>query len=122
MPTRKKRRKADDGMVGKTLEYLATQQDVYAERRNSGSVKIGTCLIKLGEAGTLDVSGYLMRAPFAVPFEIEAKSSKGELRKSQKKRMAMLDRLGVPYCTAKSLADVVQFLARLRGRYAAVST
>jgi len=117
MPTRRKRRKQDGGIVAKTLAYLATQQDVYAERRNSGSIKVGERLIKLGEPGTFDVTGYLiLPGQYAIPFEIEAKSSTGELRKSQVKRAAMLTKMGVPHCMAKSLADVQAFLAKLRGR------
>ena len=115
MPTRKKRRKQDGGMVAKTLEYLATQPGFIAERRNSGSIKVGERLIKLGEAGTFDVTGYYTPPTgLPVPFEIEAKSSIGKPRPSQRKRGERLTAARVPHCYARSLADVVAFVARLR--------
>lgn len=115
MPTRKKRRKADAGMVGKTLEYLATQPDFIAERRNSGSIKVGEHLIKLGEAGTFDVTGYYTPAVgVAVPFEIEAKSSTGKPRASQVKRSVLLTKARVPHVFVRSLDDVQRFVAEMR--------
>jgi len=115
MPTRKKRRKADAGMVGKTLEFLATQPDFIAERRNSGSIKVGERLIKLGEAGTFDVTGYFTPARgVAVPFELEAKSSTGNPRKSQLRRSEMLTKARVPHAFVRSLADVQKFVTEMR--------
>lgn len=122
MPSRKKRKKQDGGMVAKTLEFLATQQDIYAERRNSGSIKVGERLIKLGEAGTFDITGYmLLRGQYAIPFEIECKSSTGELRKSQRKRIEMLNKLNVPYAMVRTLSDVLMFVDGLRGRKVVVA-
>lgn len=115
MPTRKKRRKADDGMVAKTLQYLATQEGFVAERRNSGSIKVGERLIKLGEAGTFDVTGYYTPPRgFAVPFEIEAKSSTGKPRPSQRKRGEKLTTARVPHCYVRTLVDVQEFVRWLR--------
>ncbi len=108
--------KSDGGNVSKFLSYLATQQDVYAERRNSGAMKVGDRYIRLGVAGTFDISGYLQhrRLRWAVPFEIEAKRRGGNARASQLVRSAMLTEKNVPHLIASSLAEVMEFIEDLR--------
>lgn len=110
----------DAGNVTKFLQYLATQQDVYAERRNSGYLKAQykgkDRLIKLGTPGTFDITGYLehRRLRWAIPFELEAKRPGGKPRATQIARSEMLTRLNVPHLIADSLAEVVQFIEDLR--------
>ena len=122
MPTRAKRKRADNGMVGKAIAYLATQEGFYAERRNSGALKVGDRFITLGSTGVLDVSGYYTPPRgLAVYWELEAKSSTGKLRPSQEKRIAMLTKARVPFCVVRTLDDVRNFVIELRARVAALS-
>lgn len=115
------KKKQDDGMVEKTLTYLATQRDVWAERRNSGEQIVtnrdGTQRrIKLSEPGTPDVTGYLFRAGKpAIPFGIEGKAARGVLNPDQKRWHARANAFGVPTCVARELRQVVGFLDMLRG-------
>lgn len=121
MAARRKNRKSDDGMVGKALAYLATQQDFYAERRNAGGKKIGDDWVNFGKSGVLDISGYFTPpSGLAVYYELEAKSSTGKLRPSQEKRIQQLTRARVPFCVARTLDDVRNFTIELRARVAAL--
>lgn len=123
---KKARRKADDGLTEKTLTYLATQHDVWAERRNSGAKLVpkkggGFYKIHLGEPGTPDICGlitvpWLRDATGRIPlyFGIETKCRGGKLNPAQilfRDKAAMW---GMPICTAESLEDVKLFLKGLR--------
>ncbi len=118
---RRRAKKQDDGMVEKTLFYLATQGDVWAERRNSGSQLVpkregGFYRIHLGEPGTPDVTGYLSRAgKTAIPFGIEAKAQNGVLNPEQRAWHAKANKFGVATCVARELRQVVGFIDMLRG-------
>ena len=114
-------RKSDDGLTAKALGYLATQKDIWAERRNSGSQLIpkkgggGYYNIFLGEPGTPDICGLLLRpGRFGLYFGIETKSAKGKLRASQvlyKQRAALF---GVPVFTCRTLTQVIEAVRALR--------
>lgn len=117
---RKARRKADEGLTEKTLMYLATQHDVWAERRNSGSKLVpkkggGFYKIELGEPGTPDVCG-LLRVAFESPiyFGIETKCKGGKLNANQIRFHEKAAKWGIPICTAETLQDVKRFLEGLR--------
>lgn len=115
------RKKQDDGMVEKTLAYLATQKDVWAERRNSGAQLVrnrdgSSRRIMLGEPGTPDVTGYLFRSGKPpLPFGIECKSAKGKLNPDQKTWHAKANAFGIPTCVARELRQAVGFIDMLRG-------
>ncbi len=125
---KKPRRKADDGMTEKTLAYLATQHDVWAERRNSGYIIQmtpggGRYRIFLGEDGTPDVCGKIavtrvvastVYVPMLVPFGIETKCKGGKLNPKQRKFHEKAAKWGMPVCVAETLEDVKLFLERLR--------
>lgn len=129
LPGKKARRKADDGLTDKTLTYLATQHDVWAERRNSGYIVQltpggGRYKIFLGEDGTPDVCGKIrlhdsfsnvfMPGGRLVPFGIETKCRGGKLNAAQKVFHAKARLWGMPVCTAETLEDVKLFLEGLR--------
>lgn len=120
------RRKADDGLTGKALAYLKLVPDIWADRRNSGSIiqvtpKGGRYSIYLGEPGTPDITGYLAAPPkvrvvtTAIPFGIETKSLTGKLREAQLRWRDRATYFGVPWCEARTLQDVKDFVAYLRG-------
>ena len=133
---KKPRRKADDGLTDKTLTYLATQHDVWAERRNSGHVVQlapggGRYKIWLGEPGTPDVCGLLMSKKRFVEgvanpqhmgliscqliyFGIETKCKGGKLNPAQRKFHEKAAKWGMPVCTVETLDDVKLFLEGLR--------
>ena len=135
LSSKKPRRKADDGLTDKTLTYLATQHDVWAERRNSGSKLIpkkggGFYRIHLGEPGTPDVCG-LIRVPqrsvetqyesfrITMPaaliyFGIETKCKGGKLNPAQRRFHEKAAKWGMPVCTVETLDDVKLFLEGLR--------
>lgn len=115
------RRKVDDGLTEKTLMYLATQKDIWAERRNSGSKLIpkkggGFYKIWLGEPGTPDICGRMVTNSWPLPFGIETKAPTGKLRAAQKRWHDRAFKSGMPVLVARSLQDVVDFVAWLRGR------
>lgn len=130
---KKSRRKADDGLTEKTLAYLATQHDVWAERRNSGSKLIpkeggGFYRIHLGEPGTPDIC-LLIRLPrqhysmlkgeyetthVLVYAGIETKCKGGKLNPAQRKFHEKAAKWGMPCCTVETLEDVKLFLEGLR--------
>lgn len=130
LPGRKARRKVDDGLTEKTLMYLATQHDVWAERRNSGSKLVpkkggGFYSIHLGEPGTPDVCGLIQKGgrcslpPHAllempIYFGIETKCKGGKLNANQRRFHEKAAKWGMPICTAESLEDVKRFLEGLR--------
>lgn len=123
-----KRRKVDDGLTEKTLAYLATQQDIWAERRNSGSKLIpkkggGFYKIWLGEPGTPDVCGLLFmryqRDGIRIDvrptyFGIETKCKGGKLNPTQRRFHEKAAKWGMPCVTVESLQDVIQFIEELR--------
>jgi len=110
------------------LAYLRTQQDVWAERRNSGSRRIvakGMIQnIALGEPGTPDITGYLRAeswlasngktAPIAIPFGIEVKLEGSKLNENQKRWHAKAKRWGVEVCVARSIGEVRAFVEGMR--------
>lgn len=119
----RRKAKADGGLTAAGLEYLATQRDIWAERRNSGMKLIpkdkgpGYYSIWLGEPGTPDICG-LLRHPTgrrSLFFGIETKTPRGKLRVAQKEWHAKAELWGVPVCTARSLRDIIDFVAYLRG-------
>lgn len=101
----------DDGLTTKALEYLATQPDIWAERRNAGKKR----RVHLGDAGTPDIMGRIQADPWALPFGIETKAKKGKLRETQVAYHARMREWGIPICVAYSLNDVKEFVAWLRG-------
>ncbi len=116
----RKRAKADGGLTSAALEFLATCPDIWAERRNSGSILQvtpggGRYMIYLGEDGTPDICGTVYKQPFPIYFGIETKARKGKMRKSQLLWKANAKRWGIPYCEARSLSDVQDFVNYLRG-------
>lgn len=126
---KKPRRKADDGLTEKTLAYLATQHDVWAERRNSGSKLIpkkggGFYSIFLGAPGTPDVCLLLRRvrrdsAGGLIDVTlfyagIETKCKGGKLNPNQRKFHEKAAKWGMPICTVETLDDVKLFLEGLR--------
>lgn len=105
----------DDDLHKKTLQYLAMQKDVWAERRNSGDLKG----IWLGASGTPDVCGLMHRGPLLpIYFGIETKSKgkRGMLTDAQKRFHKKALQWGMPILIACSLQDVVDFVAWLRGK------
>lgn len=115
MPTRKARARSDGGLVDAILKLSAALPGVFAERRNSGMMKVGDRLVRLGAAGTFDISGYVERAGLpALPFEIEAKSTTGKVRLSQLKRIELLNRMRVPHLVTRSVGEAKAFLDGLR--------
>lgn len=103
----------DDDLHKKTLQYLATQKDVWAERRNSGDLKG----IHLGEPGTPDVCGLMHRGPLLpIYFGIETKAKNGKLTAAQKKFHAKALQWGMPVLVAGNIHSVVNFIAWLRGK------
>lgn len=117
----KRRAKADGGLTSAVLEYLATQDDVWAERRNSGSVMWPSPRGKLyniwlGEPGTPDICALLFKPRArALYFGIETKALKGKARVTQLEWRELAKRWGVPVLETRSLHDVVDFVAYLRG-------
>lgn len=133
-----RRSKPDAGLTPAVLDYLATQRDVWAERRNSGGQLVKNRdgsyrSIALGEPGTPDVTGYLRHdrslleqtivnsepmlgawPSYALPFAIELKSKTGRLNPKQQAWHAKAERFGVAVCVARSIGDVKAFLGRLR--------
>jgi hypothetical protein len=133
MRPRKKPRKIDDGLTEKTLEYLATQKDVWAERRNSGSMMVpkkgqGFYKIWLGEPGTPDVCLLIRVARTrlngitsswetrheTIYAGIETKCLGGKLNENQQRFHAKAAKWGMPICVAESLHDVQEFINNLR--------
>ncbi len=112
--------KSDAGNVTKFLQYLATQQDVHAERNNTGAVRAEykgkERFIRYGVPGKFDIVGWLhhRRLRWAVPFEIEAKRPGGKLNANQVKRTELLEKMNVPYLVADSLEQVREWLEDLR--------
>jgi hypothetical protein len=132
-PAKRPRRKGDDGLTEKSLDYLAMQPDVWAERRNSGSILIknrdGSFRhVYLGEPGTPDITlvirvrrGHYSKVSRAyepswslVYAGIETKRKGGKLNPAQRLFHAKAEKWGMPICTAKSLEDVKLFLEGLR--------
>lgn len=115
-----KRAKADGGLVEKTLAYLATCSDVWAERRNSGSKIVSDggkhWRIWLGEPGTPDVCCQLLARPWPIYFGIECKAAKGKVRRSQERFHKKAMSYGMPILVARNLTDVRDFVAWLRGK------
>lgn len=115
-----KRAKADGGLVEKTLAYLATCSDVWAERRNSGSKIVSDgekhWRIWLGEPGTPDICGQLRTGCWPIYFGIECKAPKGAVRVSQQRFHAKAGVWGMPILVARNLTDVQDFVAWLRGK------
>lgn len=123
----KQRRKADDGLTEKTLTYLATQKDVWAERRNSGSKLIpkkggGFYRIWLGEPGTPDVCGQIQTYSdrpdrgykALIYFGIETKCKGGKLNPTQRRFHEKAAKWGMPCVTVETLDDVISFIEGLR--------
>jgi hypothetical protein len=121
-PPRMPRAKPDGGLTKPVLEYLATQRDVWAERRNSGGQlvknKDGSYRsILLGEPGTPDITGYLRTVACAVPFAIELKSTTGKLNDHQIAWHGKAHDFGLPVATCRSIGEAKAFIERLRDRF-----
>lgn len=127
LPGKKARRKADDGLTEKVLAYLATQHDVWAERRNSGHIIQmtpggGRYKIWMGEPGTPDVCGLIQTRIEAMDgtystltyFGIETKCRGGKLNPAQRRFHEKAAKWGMPVCTVETLEDVKLFLEGLR--------
>ena len=107
--------KADGGLTTKALMYLATCQDIWAERRNSGKVPVGKGWVLLGEEGTPDICGYLRRpGRYALPFGLETKRLKGKLNDNQKRWHAKAEAWGIPVFKCDSLRQVIEAIVALR--------
>lgn len=118
----RKRSKADGGLTAAALEYLATCRSfVKAERRNAGELLVpkkggGFYKVFLGEEGTPDITGYVFgNHRMAVPFGIETKARRGKLRQAQIEWKEWANACGVPYCEARSISDVRDFVNYLKG-------
>ncbi len=94
---------------------------MWAERRNSGSIlwtspRGAAYKIWLGEPGTPDICALLFKPRArALYFGIETKALKGKSRETQLEWRDLAKRWGVPVIEARSISDVVDFVAYLRG-------
>lgn len=105
------------------LDYLNSQRDVWAERRNSGSrplqAKGVERYVKLGVAGTPDITGYVRRGQCsqsfrALPFGIEVKRPGQKLNANQKAWHAKAGEFGIPVAVCTSISEARAFIERLR--------
>lgn len=115
-PRKRKRAKADGGLVPAILGYLATQQEVIeAQRVNSGAIKVGERFISLAKAGSFDIRLYFRGETHVIPAEIEAKRIGKPLNANQLKRVRTVLNPGrIPWCRAQSVTDVIVFMGELR--------
>lgn len=107
--------RADDGLTTKALEYIAHCPDIWAERRNSGSVPTRGGYVTLSEAGTPDICGVIKRAGrYGLYFGIETKAPKGKLNEEQVKWHAKANNWGFPVFTCKNMSEVIAAIRALR--------
>ena len=134
MATRKRKAKADGGLVKSILEWCATKpHHVWAWRANSGTPKVlnrdgSVGFFKSGEPGTPDILGIVLvpdheqLSTRAVFFGIEAKRTEGKRRPSQVKWHDKATKFLVPVVTAHSISEAIAFVDQLRSGKMKVAT